>query len=84
MLLDLALMRDLVADLLESERLASPHIALQREPTDLAALVAELVASLDGAPPVRQDIASNLPRFPQNRSTGRDATTPVRPASRDR
>ncbi len=68
LLLDLALMRDLVADLLESERLASPHIALQREPTNLAALVAELVASLDGAPPVRQDIASNLPLLQLDRA----------------
>jgi signal transduction histidine kinase len=39
-------MRDLVADLLESERLASPHAALHREPTDLAELVAEVVAAL--------------------------------------
>jgi signal transduction histidine kinase len=50
LLRDLGQMRDLVADLLESERLASPHAALHREPTDLAALVAEVVASLDGAP----------------------------------
>lgn len=42
---DLALMRDLVADLLESERLQSGHAALQAEPTDLAALVRELVAT---------------------------------------
>ena len=50
LLRDLGQMRDLVTDLLESERLASPHAALHREPTDLAALVAEVVASLDGAP----------------------------------
>jgi signal transduction histidine kinase len=43
-------MRDLVADLLESERLASPHAALHHEPTDLAALLAEVVAALDAAP----------------------------------
>ena len=47
LLRDLGQMRDLVADLLESERLASPHAALHREPTDLAALVAEVVAALD-------------------------------------
>jgi signal transduction histidine kinase len=50
LLRDLGQMRDLVTDLLESERLASPHAALHREPTDLAALVAEVVAALDGAP----------------------------------
>ena len=50
LLRDLGQMRDLVADLLESERLASPHAALHREPTDLAALVAEVVAALDAAP----------------------------------
>ncbi len=50
LLRDLGLMRDLVADLLESERLASPHAALHREPTDLATLVAEVVATLDAEP----------------------------------
>jgi signal transduction histidine kinase len=40
---DLAEMRDLVADLLESERLAEGHAALHRESTDLAALVRDLV-----------------------------------------
>jgi signal transduction histidine kinase len=49
LLRDLGQMRDLVTDLLESERLASPHAALHREPTDLAVLVAEVVAALDGA-----------------------------------
>ena len=44
LLRDLAEMRDLISDLLESERLASRHAALQREPVDLAALVRELVA----------------------------------------
>ena len=36
---DLAEMRDLITHLLESERLAQGHAALQAEPTDLAALV---------------------------------------------
>jgi signal transduction histidine kinase len=44
LLRDLALMRDLVTDLLESERLASPHAALNREPVDLAALVHDVVS----------------------------------------
>jgi len=46
---DLACMRDLVSDLLETERLSSGHAALQREPTDLPALVAEAVAAQAGA-----------------------------------
>lgn len=60
LLRDLAQMRDLITDLLESERLASPHAALHREPTDLAALLAEVVSSLNGAPPVQQHIAPGL------------------------
>lgn len=43
LLRDLGVMRDLVTDLLEGERLSAGHTALQREPTDLAALVRELV-----------------------------------------
>ena len=49
LLRDLNAMRDLISDLLESERLASPHVALQREPVDLAALVREVVADLPRA-----------------------------------
>ena len=45
LLRDLGLMRDLVTDLLESERLAAGHAALQPEPCDLAALVRELCAA---------------------------------------
>jgi signal transduction histidine kinase len=48
LLADLAQMRDLVTDLLETERLSSGHGALQREPVDLAALVSEAVRQ-DGA-----------------------------------
>ncbi len=61
LLRDLSLMRDLVTDLLESERLASPHAALHREPVDLAALVAEVVAGFHGALEVRQEISTALP-----------------------
>ena len=39
LLRDLGAMRDLITDLLESERLAAGHAALQREPVDLNALV---------------------------------------------
>jgi len=42
---DLGEMRDLITDLLESERLASGHAALQAEPTDLPALVREVARS---------------------------------------
>ena len=41
LLRDLAEMRDLIGDLLESERLAAGHAALQREPVDLNLLVTE-------------------------------------------
>ncbi|MDP2368463.1 ATP-binding protein [Rhodoferax sp.] len=68
LLRDLALMRDLVTDLLESERLASPHVALQREATDIAVLVAEVLSSLDGASSVQQDIAANLPPLQLDRA----------------
>jgi signal transduction histidine kinase len=65
LLRDLALMRDLVTDLLESERLnnssANPHAVLHREPVELPALVAEVVASLPGNPAVRQTLRTNIP-----------------------
>jgi signal transduction histidine kinase len=48
LLRDLGEMRDLVTDLLESERLAVRHAALQLEPTDLAALARELIDTLAG------------------------------------
>ena len=43
LLRDLAQMRDLIIDLLESERLAGGHSALQREPTSMNELVRDLV-----------------------------------------
>jgi signal transduction histidine kinase len=48
-------MRDLVSDLLESERLATPHTALHREPCDLNALVVEVVQQLPGQPVVQME-----------------------------
>jgi signal transduction histidine kinase len=59
LLRDLALMRDLVTDLLESERLSERHAALHCEAVDVHALALDVVSSLD--PPVQQDIATNLP-----------------------
>ena len=68
LLRDLGQMRDLVADLLESERLASPHAALHREPTDLAALVAEVVATLDGAAAIVQTLQAGVPMVKLDRT----------------
>jgi signal transduction histidine kinase len=45
LLRDLAEMRDLISDLLETERLATGHTALQTESVALAALVREVVAT---------------------------------------
>jgi len=53
-------MRDLVADLLESERLQAGHAALHAEPTDLAALVRELAASHFAGQPLTLDLAPDL------------------------
>jgi signal transduction histidine kinase len=61
LLRDLALMRDLVTGLLESERLASPHAALQREPTDLRSLVREVLQELSASNPAAQRITLNVP-----------------------
>jgi signal transduction histidine kinase len=60
LLRDLALMRDLVTGLLESERLASPHAALHREPTDLGSLVREVQQELSASNPAAQRITLNL------------------------
>jgi signal transduction histidine kinase len=57
LLRDLAEMRDLIGDLLESERLTGGHSALQREPVDLNALVAEQAAAL----PVALQLGDGLP-----------------------
>jgi len=68
LLRDLREMAGLITDLLESERLASRHAALQREATDLAALVDEVVSSLPGAPDVQQHIAPDLPTLALDRA----------------
>ena len=68
LLRDLNAMRDLISDLLESERLASPHAALQREPTDLAALLRETVADMPDASAVQFEVASGLPQLALDRT----------------
>jgi signal transduction histidine kinase len=59
LLRDLALMRDLVSDLLESERLSNRHVALHREATDLGELVAEVARSMSQA--VNTAVTAELP-----------------------
>ncbi len=61
LLRDLAQMRDLIADLLESERLSGTHVALHRESTDLSALVHGVVAGNGDFAPVRQQLQDGLP-----------------------
>ena len=62
LLRDLALMRDLVSDLLESERLSARHAALHCEPVDLSALAQEVVQAL--GQPVQCELAMDLPLLP--------------------
>ena len=61
LLRDLGTMRDLITDLLESERLAAGHAALQRERCDLNALVRTLVAEQFPAATLRLELAPQLP-----------------------
>jgi signal transduction histidine kinase len=71
LLRDLGLMRDLITDLLESERLASPHASLQRELTAIGPLLAEALAELSNALPaasyIRQLLADDLPTLALDR-----------------
>lgn len=68
LLRDLNEMRDLISDLLESERLASPHATLQRESVGLDALVREVVAEMPGAAALTLDLAANLPALALDRT----------------
>ncbi|MDM0046887.1 HAMP domain-containing sensor histidine kinase [Variovorax dokdonensis] len=68
LLRDLNLMRDLISDLLESERLSSPHAALVREPLDMAAVVREAVAGLPQGDTVRLRLAIDLPAVSVDRT----------------
>ncbi|MEK8048764.1 ATP-binding protein [Ideonella sp. DXS22W] len=67
LLRDLAAMRDLIADLLESERLARGDATLQREPTDLNALARTLVAAEFDGRGVALDLAPDLPTLALDR-----------------
>jgi signal transduction histidine kinase len=74
LLRDLGEMRDLVTDLLESERLGQGHAALQLEPVNLAALAHEVVDALTlnqvGAHlvPVVLELAADLPTLRLDRT----------------
>jgi signal transduction histidine kinase len=61
LLRDLAEMRDLVTDLLESERMAAGHRALHLETVDLQALVRELLASQFPGVLVRCQLQADIP-----------------------
>ncbi len=67
LLRDLAEMRDLIADLLESERLSGGKAALQLEPTDLAVLVTEVAQARADAAGLPLQVAGSLPLVPVDR-----------------
>lgn len=58
---DLGLMRDLISDLLESERLGQGHTALHLEPTALPALIDEVLTQLDGADGIERRLPADMP-----------------------
>lgn len=67
LLRDLALMSDLITDLLESERLAAGAAALKREATDLTLLVREVVDGQFADQALQLDLADDLPAVPLDR-----------------
>jgi len=72
LLRDLGAMRDLITDLLESERLADVqaggHAALHTEPTDLSALAREQCEAQAAAGAVTLALADDLPALPLDRA----------------
>ncbi len=64
LLRDLGVMRDLITDLLESERLTAGHSALQTEAVYLPTLVRELVAAQFAAEPLVLKLDDSLPAMP--------------------
>jgi len=68
LLRDLNLMRDLISDLLESERLSSPHAALMREPVHMGEVVREAIAALPQGDTVRLQLSLDLPPVSVDRS----------------
>ena len=72
LLRDLAQMRDLITDLLESERLAGGHSVLHTELSDLNALVEEVRTDVrpmpTGATAFHYELAAAMPRLPLDRT----------------
>ena len=68
LLRDLGQMRDLISDLLEGQRLATGAAALQREPTDLNALVREQLAADPAGRDLQLRLAEGLPPLALDRS----------------
>jgi signal transduction histidine kinase len=68
LLRDLGEMRDLVTDLLESERLGQGHAALQLEAVDLAELVQEVAHAALPNRPVALDLARDVPLMQLDRT----------------
>ena len=68
LLRDLGQMRDLISDLLEGERLAAGAAALQREATDLNALVRDLVEAQFAGRDITLSLDSALPTLALDRS----------------
>jgi signal transduction histidine kinase len=68
LLRDLGEMRTLIEDLLESERLAAGHAALQREHTDLAALARSLLAEAFEGRRIEVHVGEGLPAWPVDRA----------------
>ncbi len=68
LLRDLAEMRELIAGLLESERLAGGHAALHCENADLGALLRETIDESFGAAGLQPQIEAALPPLPIDRT----------------
>jgi len=68
LLRDLSEMRDLITDLLESERLAAGHVALHTETTDVNTLVRELLDSAFEGVAVDAALAAPLPTLRLDRA----------------
>lgn len=68
LLRDMAVMRDLINDLLESERLAAGEDALRREPVDLATLLAQVVADDPADRTVGLHLPASLPMLNLDRA----------------
>ena len=65
---DLSEMRDLITDLLESERLAAGHAVLHTEPVDVNALVRELLETSFESRAIDTAFDASLPMLPLDRA----------------